>query len=74
MNAKNSVFPFTKRTNVCYNGAKKQERRIDDMDTQHLLQAIKEKLADMTEEQKQKVMDILLAESSEICDVERGVV
>lgn len=29
------------------------------MESQHLLQEIKEKLMDMTEEQKQKVLDIL---------------
>lgn len=44
------------------------------MKTQHLLQKIREKLADMTEEQKQKVLDILLAEPSEVCEVEKEAV
>lgn len=41
---------------------------------QHLLQEIREKLAEMTEEQKQKVLDILLAESSSVCKGEREAV
>lgn len=44
------------------------------MESQHLLQEIRAKLMDMTEEQKQKVLNILLAESSGICDVERKTV
>lgn len=44
------------------------------MESQHLLQEIRNKLAEMTEEQKQKVLDILLAESSAICEGEREVV
>ena len=44
------------------------------MESQHLLQEIRAKLMDMTEEQKQKVLDILLAESFAICDAEREAV
>ena len=41
---------------------------------QHLLLEIEKKLAEMTEEQKQKVLEILLAESSEICKGQREAV
>jgi hypothetical protein len=44
------------------------------MEGQHLLQEIRNKLAEMTEENKRKVLDILLAESAEICEVEREAV
>lgn len=44
------------------------------MESQHLLQEIRAKLMDMTEEQKQKVLEILLAESSEICKGQREAV
>lgn len=44
------------------------------MESQHLLQEIRAKLAEMTEEQKQKVMDILLAEASAICKGQREAV
>lgn len=44
------------------------------MERQHLLQEIRTKLAEMTEEQKQKVLNILLDESSGICEGERKVV
>ena len=44
------------------------------MESQHLLQEIRAKLMDMTEEQKQKVLKILLAESSEICKGQREAV
>ena len=44
------------------------------MEKQHLLQEIRTKLAEMTEEQKQKVLNILLDEPSEVCEGEREMV